>query len=124
MIAIDSSSMIAFLSGNKGEDVEAAGVALEQKQAVFPPVVLSELLSDPKLPFKVISLFKEIPLLSVTDSFWERAGFLRAKILAKGYKAHLADVLISQSCIDHGVALITRDLDFKAINRLSPLKLI
>ena len=40
MIAIDTSSLIAYLSGDNGLDVEATGVAFEQRQAVLPPVVL------------------------------------------------------------------------------------
>lgn len=47
MIAIDTSSLIAYLSGHAGLDVEATGLALEHRQAVLPPVVLSELLSEP-----------------------------------------------------------------------------
>jgi predicted nucleic acid-binding protein len=37
---------------------------------------------------------------------------LRAGVIAKGHKAKLADTLIAQSCLDHGVALVTRDPDF------------
>jgi predicted nucleic acid-binding protein len=33
--------------------------------------------------------------------------------LAKGLKARLADTLIAQSCLDHGVPLITHDTDFR-----------
>ena len=49
MIAVDTSSFVAYLSGAEGLDVEATGWALEHRQAAVPPVVLSELLSDPKL---------------------------------------------------------------------------
>jgi predicted nucleic acid-binding protein len=35
-------------------------------------------------------------------------------VLAKGRKARLGDALIAQSCIDGGVALVTRDRDFRA----------
>jgi predicted nucleic acid-binding protein len=34
-------------------------------------------------------------------------------VLATGFKARLADALIAQACIDHDVALITRDKDFR-----------
>lgn len=113
MIAIDSSSLIAFLKGNEGADVDAVSMALAQKQAVLPPVVLSELLSDPKLPHTVASLLKQLPLLPLIEGFWERVGANRSTILKEGKKARLADALIAQSCLDHHVTLITRDNDFR-----------
>ena len=107
MIAVDTSSFVAYLSGVEGLDVEATGWALEHRQAAVPPVVLSELLSDPKLAPDVKELFVSLPLLDVTHGYWERAGLLRAKVLAQGRRARLADTLITQSCLDHGVGTIT-----------------
>ncbi len=124
MIAIDTSSFIAYLSGHHGRDVEAVDAALETGQACLPPVVLTELLSDPKLPRRTLGTFKELPLLPITGGYWERAGALRAAILATGRKARLADALIAQCCVDSGVPLITRDADFGRFARASPLKLV
>jgi hypothetical protein len=112
MIAVDSSSWIAYLSGATGRDVEALDLAVSQEQAVLPPVVLAELFSDPKLPAKTAQRLKELPLLEVLDGYWERAGSLRSRVLARGLRARLADCLIAQSCLDHDVPLITRDSDF------------
>jgi len=82
-------------------DVEAVGLALAHRQAVLPPVVLSELLSDPELPHAVKPLFAGLPMLPLSDGYWERAGLLRARVLARGRKARLADTtLITQSCLD------------------------
>jgi len=50
MIALDSSSLIAFLEGAAGGDTELVEQSLTDRQACLPPVVLTELLSDPKLP--------------------------------------------------------------------------
>lgn len=113
MIAIETSSFVAFLEGGAGKDVEAAQLALENKQAVLPPVVLTELLSGPALPGHVRTLFQQVPLLEVHAGYWERAGILRAQLLGRGHKARVADSLIAQSCLDHDVALITRDRDFR-----------
>ncbi|MGH7334688.1 MAG: type II toxin-antitoxin system VapC family toxin [Candidatus Rokuibacteriota bacterium] len=123
MIALDTSSLIAYLTGEKGPDVEAAGVALEHHQAVLPPVVLSELLSDPELDGVVKKLFTHLPLLDVREGYWERAGLLRARALAHGRRARLADTLIAQSCLDHGVELVTRDHDFHFFVKTGGLKL-
>jgi predicted nucleic acid-binding protein len=45
--------------------------------------------------------------------FWGRAGRLRPRVIAAGHKAKLADTLIAQSCLDHDVALVTHDPDFR-----------
>ena len=124
MIAVDSSSFIAYLSGDSGDDVEKVEFALEQEHAVLAPVVLSELLSDPKLPQSVVRLLKELPQLAVSGGYWERAGKLRSKLLAKRLKARLADALIAQSCLDHRIPLITRDTDFRHYARLGGLKIL
>jgi predicted nucleic acid-binding protein len=42
---------------------------------------------------------------------------------AKRLKAKVADTLIAQSCIDHDVALITRDGDFRHFAKHCGLKL-
>ena len=48
---------MAYLSGASGRDVDAVAVALEHAQAALPPVVLTELLSDPKVGESVKDLF-------------------------------------------------------------------
>ena len=113
MIAIDTSSFIAYLSGAAGFDVDAVGLALAHRQAVLPPVVLSELLSDSTLSPTVRALFVGLPMLPVSVGYWERAGLLRARVLARGRRARLADSLIAQSCLDHEIELVTRDTDFR-----------
>ena len=124
MIAVDTSSFIAYLSGAEGPDVDATALALVHRQAVLPPVVLSELLSDPQVPRGVKDLFVRLPVLEVTAGYWARAGLLRAKALAHGRRAPLADTLIAQSCLDHDIELVTRDADFQYFARAAGLKLL
>jgi predicted nucleic acid-binding protein len=114
VIAADTSSWIAFLAGRGGEDVRLLDRALDDRQVVMVPVVLTEILSDPSLPSDVAKTISELPLLEVVSGYWQRAGVLRAKVLAKRHKARLGDALIAQSCIDQGIPLITRDRDFRA----------
>jgi predicted nucleic acid-binding protein len=125
MIAIDSSSWIAFFSESEpaGDDTALVESALADHQACLPPVVLTELLSDPKLPRTVAALLCQLPLLDADPGFWERAGRLRARLVARRRRARLADTLISQSCIDHDVRLVTRDDDFRPFARLGGLRL-
>jgi len=49
---------------------------------------------------------------------------LRAKVLAKRRKARLGDALIAQSCMDHGLPLLTRDKDFRAFVEAAGLELL
>lgn len=125
MIALDSSVVIAYLSGSPAAaEVDAADIALRERQACLPPVVLAELLSDPKLPARVAQLLLELPILDVTPGYWERAGRLRAKVLARKRRARLADTLIAQSCLDHKTPLIALDKDFRQFAGVSDLELI
>jgi predicted nucleic acid-binding protein len=113
MIAVDTSSLVAFLDGSRGADVELVQAALDQQQLVLPPVVLTETLSDPAITRPVRALLVALPLLDHDTGYWERAGLLRASILRQGRKARVADALIAQTCLDHGVPLVTRDRDFR-----------
>jgi len=114
MIAADTTTWIAFLEGAKGEDVELLDKALQERQVLMVPIVLTELLSDPKLPPSVADTLSDVPMIEIEAGFWQQAGKLRAKVLAKRRRARLGDALIAQTCIDRGVPLITRDRDFQA----------
>ena len=98
-------------------------VALASLSCWEPTVVLTELLSDPKLPQHLAAMFLDLPLLTAHPGFWERTGKLRAKVIARRHRARLADSLIAQSCIDHNVRLVTRDADFRHYSRLGGLRL-
>jgi predicted nucleic acid-binding protein len=124
MIALDTSSLIAFFSEKSGGDIEKVDKALFEKQALLPPVVLTELLSIPKISENLIETLKQIPLVELRPGYWERSGATRAKILAKGLKARVADALIAQCCIDENIPLITRDADFRHFASLCGLRLV
>jgi predicted nucleic acid-binding protein len=124
LIAIDTSSLIAFLHGDDGPDVEAVDAALELHHTVLPPVVLTEVLSAPRLDPGVAHLVRELPVLEIRPGFWERAAATRASILGRRLKALLADTLICQSCIDHQTPLITRDADFRHFQLYAKLRLM
>jgi len=124
MIAADTSTWVAFLEGGAGEDAWLLDRALEDRQVVMVPVVLAELLSDPKLPSSVADTLSEVPMIEIATGCWQRAGVLRAKVLAKRRKARLGDALIAQSCIDHGVPILTRDRDFRTFAEAAGLDLV
>jgi len=114
MIAADTSTWIAFLEGENGNDVQLLDRALQDRRVLMVPVVLTELLSDPKLPASLANTLADVPMIEIEAGFWQRAGALRAKALSKRRKARLGDALIAQSCLDRGVPLLTRDRDFRA----------
>jgi predicted nucleic acid-binding protein len=114
MIAADTSTWIAYLQDEAGTDVRLLDAALEDRQVLMPPVVLTELLSDPKLPSEVAETLSQLPLIEPTAGYWQRAGILRARVLAKRRRARLGDALIAQSCVDREIPLLTRDRDFQA----------
>jgi hypothetical protein len=124
MIAADTSTWVAFLEGGPGEDARLLDRALEDRQVVMVPVVLTELLSDPNLPSSVADTLSDVPLIEIGTGYWQRAGVLRAKVLAKRRKARLGDALIAQSCIDHGIPLLTRDRDFRTFADAAGLDLV
>ena len=124
MIAADTSTWVAFLEGRSGEDARLLDEALEDRQVLMAPVVLTELLSDPELPPQIGKTLSDVPLIEIASGYWQRAGALRANVLASHRKARLGDALIAQSCIDRGIPLLTRDRDFRAFADSGPLELI
>lgn len=123
MIAADTSTWIAYLEGARGKDVQLLDQALEDRQVLMVPAVLTELLSDPKLSSNVAKTLAEVPLIEVEPGYWQRAGALRAKVLARRRKGRLGDALIAQSCLDRGIPLISRDRDFRAFAEAAGLDL-
>ena len=124
MIAADTSTWIAFLEGEQGKDAQLLDKALADRQVLMLPVVLAELLSDPQLPPDVAETLAEVPMVDLGPNYWQRAGALRAKVLSKRRKARLGDALIAQTCLDHGIPLLTRDKDFLAFVEAARLDLV
>jgi predicted nucleic acid-binding protein len=124
MIAADTSTWIAFLEGEQGEDAQLLDKALADRQVLMIPVVLTELLSDPGIPPAVAETLADVPMIDVEAGYWQRAGEMRAKVLVKRRKARLGDALIAQSCVDRGLPLLTRDKDFRAFVAAARLNLV
>jgi predicted nucleic acid-binding protein len=124
MIAADTSTWIGFLEGGAGEDIEMLAKALGDRQVVMAPPVLTELLSDPELSSSAARTLSDVPLIEIEPGYWQRAGKLRARVLAQKRKARLGDALIVQSCVYARVSLITRDRDFRAFAEAAALDLM
>jgi hypothetical protein len=123
MAAVDSSTLVAFFHGAEGADIDRFDAELLAANVSLSPAVIVEVLSHPHLSEAHIDLVSRIPVLEPTPGFWLRAAETRREVLSRGLRARLADTLIAQSCIDHDVALITRDADFRQFAKYCGLKL-
>jgi hypothetical protein len=124
VIAVDTSSWIAYLEGLVGDDVDLVDRALAEGQAALPAPVLTELLSDPRIESGLVEDLLELPLLEPAGDFWVRAGRLRAAVLGRRRKARLGDALIAQLCLDRRLRLVTRDRDFRAFAEAAGLEIV
>lgn len=124
MLCIDTSSLIAYLEGRSGDDVDLVDEAFVDGIGVLSPVTVTELLSDPQLSASLRQTILEVPVLPILDGFWVRTGLLRARILRGGHKTKLADALIAQNCLDHNATLVTRDADFRVFHRVAGLRIL
>lgn len=124
MIACDTNVIVAYFGGDAGADVDRVDAALATGDLVLPPVVVTEVLSDPKASAALKTLLDRCTTLAVDEGYWARAGVLRANLFRQRLTAKTADALIAQSCIDHDVALLTRDADFRDLTKHCGLKLV
>jgi len=91
-------------------------------ELVIPPPVVTELYSKPDRS-QIAPLLIEVPLMELTEGFWQRAGDTRRLLLARGLRAAMADALVAQCCIDADAPLIARDRDYRHFERWCGLKL-
>lgn len=123
MIAADRSALVAFFKGEDCRETAQVHVALAAGDICLPPVVLTEMLTNPVAIHEMLETIVGFALLPVTDGYWERAGASRRLLREKSVRAKISDTLIAQSCIDHDVPLITREGDFLHFARHCGLKL-
>ncbi len=71
MIAADTSTWIAFLDGSAGEDTQMLDKGARTPAVIMAPAVLTELLSDPKLPSSVAEILSEVPLIEIEVGYWQ-----------------------------------------------------
>ena len=124
MIAVDTSTLVAYLAGEEAVDTDHLDTALRRNEVGLPPVVLSEVLSDVRQRSIIESKLAELPLLRPDDGYWRRVGATRGTLLRRKLKARLADAMICQSCLDYDLALLTRDRDFRHFESHCGLKLL
>ena len=123
LISADTSSLVRFLQGREGPDVDQIEDAFKHDVFRLTPAAMAELLSYPKPRPLLEPLLARTPSLQLLDGFWFRVGTTRRTILALGLKAKLGDALIAQCCIDADIPLIAHDPDFRHFATHCRLKL-
>ena len=124
MVAVDTSTLSAFLIGEDAPDVHALITAIEQEQLILPPMVISEILSANSLADLAAETLLVLPRLNLPINFWETVGKNRRILLNQGLKARLADSMIATLCIMTKSSLIARDGDYKHFEREFALKMV
>ena len=82
MIAVDTSAFILYFQNSEHPITQKIESLLSANSAVLPPVVLSELLSDPVLPDELRRYLSDLIVLDVLPDYWVRVGNMRQKLLA------------------------------------------
>ena len=124
MIAVDTSTFIAYMEGEQARDTAIVDKAALDGAIVLPPVCITEIMSTPGLPKELEEWLLAVNDMNLSAGYWSRAGRTRAHLLKKGLKARVADTLIAQACIDSGIPLITRDKDFRHFANHCDLELL
>jgi hypothetical protein len=123
VVAADTSSLVAYFAGERSRDTDLVQTALAGASLCISPIVLTEILSDPKTRNTLEPVLADWPLLEITPGFWLRASRTRARLLERKLAPKLPDTFIAQSSIDYSVALITRDGHFGHFAKHCGLKL-
>lgn len=123
MIGVDTSSLVAYLNGDEGKDVDLIARAIVDETLIVPPFVIAELFSARGISDETKQAISELPQLPIKTGFWERVGQSRLKLLQKGYKARTLDTMIAVYCLDYDMPLIARDSDYRHFAKHFKLKL-
>ena len=123
MIAADSSSVIAYLEGERAKDTDAIAQASASLELRLPPAVLVELMGRGASDAAYARMAEKATLLPLTEGYWLRARQTRRLILSKGLRARAVDAMVAQCCIDLDIPLIARDGDFRHFAQWCGLKL-
>jgi predicted nucleic acid-binding protein len=123
LVSADTSSLVRFLEGKSGDDVDLVEAAFTRDDFRLTPAAMAELLSYPRARPMLEPMLARMPTVTLVDGYWTRVGETRRTILTLGLKARLGDALIAQACIDADIALIAHDPDFHHFEAHCGLKL-
>jgi predicted nucleic acid-binding protein len=117
MILVDTSAWIDFFRGS-GPLCQRVDDLLEANEVALCGPVIAELrrgLRSQAERKKVLPLLTGCRLLAQPAELWEDAGDLGYLLARKGIAVKTLDLLITTYALDHGVALLSGDADFRTI---------
>lgn len=116
MILVVTSAWVEFFRG-RGALSTAVDALLESGEAALCGPIVTELRRGLRASerARVVPLLDGCDLLPQPDDLWATAGDLGAALARRGIATKTLDLLIATYAIAHGVALLTRDAEFKAI---------
>jgi hypothetical protein len=119
VILVDTSAWIDFF---RGRDPLARVVdqLLDADEVALCGPVITELrrgLRSRTERARVLPLLDGCHRLDQPPALWEEAGELGALLGRRGATVKLLDLLIAAYALSHGVAVLTRDLDFERMRR-------
>ena len=124
MIGIDASVAIPWFEGADYAEVRLMGELVRNNTAMYPAVVVTEVLSGARATSALSAAFPDAVILPIQPGYWVRAGQLRSRIELLGRRARLADTLVAQACLDADIPLLARDTDFGVFEEAAGLRLV
>jgi predicted nucleic acid-binding protein len=121
-VVVDTSVWIDFLAGHS---VRALEEALRNGLVILPPLVAAELISGARREKErkaIEQLIVELPVHETPLTHWIQVGELRRALKNGGLSVSTPDAHVAQCAIDRDAALLSRDIVFSRIARLSPLR--
>lgn len=112
MIAVDTNVLRRYFRGVIDSHTAMVADAINSDDAFLPPIVLTEAMSTSDLRDHEFIKTCSLPLLTLFNGYWLRAGNLRRQLITDHRTAPIADCLIAQACIDADVPLVTDDGGF------------
>jgi predicted nucleic acid-binding protein len=127
VIVVDTTVWADWFNGVTSAQVDRLAGAFDRQDAGLVPVILTEILqgfrSDRDFE-SARALLLQLPVLALDINGHAAAARLFRRLRRKGITVRgTIDCIIAQTCIDAGVELLTRDQDFVAIARHTPLRL-
>ncbi len=123
-VIVDTSVWIDFFAGRAASSLENA---LVQGAVVLSPVVVAELVSGARRVQDrkaIADLVQEMPVHETPLAHWIRVGELRRRLKDKGLAVSTPDAHVAQCALDRDALLLSRDMIFRRIARVCPLRLM
>lgn len=122
-IVADTSEWIEYLAGRPAPLLDHA---LAAGLVVVPAIVIAELLSGVRNATdraELEDLLRDLAMAESPFAHWSRVGVLRGSLRAHGLSVSTPDAHVAQCALDHDAPLLTRDLVFRQIAKLTKLRL-